>query len=146
MDINVTINLPGIPEALNALADAIRSNKCECGHSATAAAPTQDKPSAEKRTRRSSKSEATVLKIDTPVTVTEEPAKTETPAKAEESKKTYTLDQISYAGVDLMERGHMDELFALLAKYGIQSLTAADPSMYSAIAEDLIAMGATIGG
>ena len=144
MDINVTINLPGIPEALNALADAIRSNKCECGHSATAAAPTQDKPSTEKRTRRSSKSEATVLKIDTPVT--EEPAKTETPAKAEESKKTYTLDQISYAGVDLMERGHMDELFALLAKYGIQSLTAADPSLYSAIADDLIAMGATIGG
>jgi len=56
----------------------------------------------------------------------------------------YTLDMIARAGTALVDAGRLAEVTALLAKYGVEVLTALDPSMYGAIAMDLRAMGAQI--
>ena len=56
----------------------------------------------------------------------------------------YTLDMIAKAGTALVDAGKTAEVSALLAKYGVEVLTALDPSMYGSLAVDLRAMGAQI--
>ena len=57
---------------------------------------------------------------------------------------TYTLDMIARAGAALVDAGKMDALCGLLAKYGVEALTALDPAQYGNFANDLRALGATI--
>lgn len=57
---------------------------------------------------------------------------------------TYTLDMIARAGVALVDAGKMDALCGLLAKYGVEALTALDPAQYGNFANDLRALGAQI--
>ena len=140
MEIKVRIELVGIPEAIKDLADAIRSIRGERVDNVVEIQPQKEK-------RASRKTKAADPVAEEKATPEESAAPDPEPVKIEEPQKPkaqYTLDQISYAGVDLMEHGHMDDLFALLEKYGIQSLTAAKPEQYNDIAADLIALGATI--
>ena len=57
---------------------------------------------------------------------------------------TYTLDMIARAGAALVDAGKMDALCGLLAKYGVEALTALDPAQYGNFANDLRALGALI--
>ena len=57
---------------------------------------------------------------------------------------TYTLGMIARAGAALVNAGKMDALCGLLAKYGVEALTALDPAQYGNFANDLRALGATI--
>ena len=57
---------------------------------------------------------------------------------------TYTLDMIARAGAALVDAGKMDALCGLLAKYGVEALTALDPAQYGNFANDLRALGAQI--
>ena len=57
---------------------------------------------------------------------------------------TYTLDMIARAGAALVDAGKMDALCGLLAKYGVEALTALDPAQYGNFANELRALGATI--
>lgn len=57
---------------------------------------------------------------------------------------TYTLDMIARAGAAFVDAGKMDALCALLAKYGVEALTALDPAQYGNFANDLRALGAII--
>lgn len=56
----------------------------------------------------------------------------------------YTLDMIAKAGTALIDAGKMGELTALLAKYGVEALTALDPAHYGAFVNELRALGASI--
>lgn len=56
----------------------------------------------------------------------------------------YTLSQLSNAGAILVEQGKMNELMALLGRYGVAAITQLAPAQYPAIAAELIAMGATL--
>ena len=56
----------------------------------------------------------------------------------------YTLEMISAAGSALIDAGKMDQLLALLGKYGVDNLTALKPDQYGAMATDLRALGARI--
>lgn len=56
----------------------------------------------------------------------------------------YTLEMLAKAGTALIDAGKMAELSALLAKYGVESLTALDPARYGTFAAELRAMGAAI--
>lgn len=56
----------------------------------------------------------------------------------------YTLSQLSNAGATLVEQGKMNELMALLGRYGVAAITQLAPAQYPAIAAELIAMGATL--
>ena len=68
-----------------------------------------------------------------------------TPAPAvPTSAPQYTLDMIATAGAVLVDAGKMDALCGLLAKYGVEALTALDPAQYGNFANDLRALGAQI--
>ena len=56
----------------------------------------------------------------------------------------YTLEMIAKAGTALIDAGRMNELSALLAKYGVEALTNLDPTHYGTFAAELRAMGAAI--
>lgn len=55
-----------------------------------------------------------------------------------------TLDMIVNAGAGLVENGMMDQVIALLGKYGVQAINQAQPEQFDALAADLRALGATI--
>lgn len=57
---------------------------------------------------------------------------------------TYTLEMIAKAGTSLIDAGRMADVTALLAKYGVEALTALDPSFYGSIATELRNLGAQI--
>ena len=57
---------------------------------------------------------------------------------------TYTLDQIAKAGANLVDAGKMEQLIALLTKYGVQAVTQLTPDQYGAFATELRALGAQI--
>ena len=179
IEIKVTVEMPGIPEALTRLADALAMTR----QADVEAAPVVEMPAPRKRRPAKDKAEdhkpveakpealpaptqkdqAVDLNVyavpqvnptTTPVTdvaragvqdFVTTATTTATEAKEEATPaKVYTLEQISKAGLALMDAGRLADLMGLLAKYGLQSLTAADPKQYAAIAEDLIAMGGTI--
>ncbi len=56
----------------------------------------------------------------------------------------YTLDQLTYAAGELVRSGKQPELFALLGRYGVQSMPQLAPGQYDSFATDLRAMGARI--
>lgn len=56
----------------------------------------------------------------------------------------YTLDMLANAGATLVNAGKMNEVTALLAKYGVEAITSLDPSMYGTIAMELRNLGAQI--
>lgn len=60
------------------------------------------------------------------------------------SAPQYTLDMIARAGAAFVDAGKMDALCGLLAKYGVEALTALDPAQYGNFVNDLRALGALI--
>ena len=56
----------------------------------------------------------------------------------------YTLEMIATAGSALIDAGKLDQIMALLGKYGVDSLTNLAPENYGAIAQELRALGARI--
>ena len=56
----------------------------------------------------------------------------------------YTLEALANAGTALVDAGKMNELMALLAKYGVEALTSLNPAQYGAVAQELRALGAQI--
>ena len=56
----------------------------------------------------------------------------------------YTMGMLAVAGTALIDAGRMGELCGLLAKYGVESVTALNPAQYGAFATDLRALGAQI--
>lgn len=57
---------------------------------------------------------------------------------------TYTLDQIAKAGAALVDAGKMEQLLALLGKYGVAAVTQLTPEQYGNFATELRALGAQI--
>ena len=56
----------------------------------------------------------------------------------------YTLEMLANAGATLVNAGKMAEVTQILAKYGVEALTALNPSLYEAVAMDLRSLGAQI--
>lgn len=70
------------------------------------------------------------------------PAPTVTPVPT--AAPQYTLEMIATAGSALIDAGKLDQLMALLGKFGVDSLTNLDPKHYGTIAMELRALGAKI--
>lgn len=77
---------------------------------------------------------------NTPAVPVAAPAVSTVPTSAPQ----YTLEMIAKAGTALIDAGKMHELTALLARYGVETLTALDPAHYGTFANELRAMGAAI--
>ena len=172
-EVKVTVELPGIPEAINNLAGSIGkiagfsvASMTPAGFSIASTTPavvsTENPVAAD--TAETKKEEAPVAAPapveqpeqapplvnvpDTPIapaaTVEQPVAAPVAPAPA--PAKKYTFKQISKAGAALCtEMGKMDQLVTLLnTKYGVPAITMINESRYGELAEDLIALGATI--
>lgn len=66
------------------------------------------------------------------------------PAVPVTTAPTYTLDQIAKAGASMVDAGKMEQLLALLAKYGVQAVTQLQPDQYGVFATELRTLGAQL--
>ncbi len=79
-----------------------------------------------------------------PTTAVSAPAAPIAPAQVPTAAPQYTLEMIATAGSALIDAGKLDQLMALLGKFGVDSLTNLDPKHYGTIAMELRALGAKI--
>ncbi len=167
LEINVTLNIPGLPEAINNLANAINGKSVSAGTQPTAFQPTcvtapqsvvvpesgklegVDKTYTESAAPLANPTTAAV-----PTATNVAPVDQPTPAPATASQmaspseaKVYTVEQLSVAGAALCEKGMMPQLIALLNKYGVQAVTqlnGASADVLSAFGAELKALGANL--
>lgn len=66
------------------------------------------------------------------------------PAPVAPTAQGITLDAIVQAGARLVEAGLMNQVIALLGKYGVQAVNQIQPPQYEAFAAELRALGAQI--
>ena len=162
-EIKITLTVPGLPEAINNLADAIRGNS-------TAAAPVASAPVVQQPTAQATQPEAAPVVNPTPAVAT--PATNGVPtantqpvnpanvppatvaqsspvshsSPSEAAVVNYTIEQLSVAGAALCEQGKMPQLIALLGKYGVQAVTQLNPApeTLNAFAAEMKALGANL--
>lgn len=127
-EIKVTVEIPGLPEALNSLAAALLGNG---NADKKISKPVDTTPAA----APSDPIEQTAAPV-TPAAPVAAPAPT--PAK------TYSLDDLSRAGAGLIDQGKMPQLLELLGRYGVQAVTQLDTAVYPAFVEELKALGAKL--
>lgn len=143
IEAKVTVELPGIADAIRDLASAIRGTGCP----ATVQAAPEYIPAAPVPAPDPEPISAAPIPAPEPepVPVAEAPKATPTAEQAAPAKK-YTFNQISKAGAALCsDQSKMLQLVNLLkTKYGVQAITMIDESRYSELAGDLIALGAKI--
>lgn len=167
LEVKVTLEIPGVPEALNRLADALALRNCgfvsrkatdainerltAAMDAAQAPAPVTPAPTPAPVVAQASAPApvATPEIHPTPAPAPVAPAPTPeiqptpAPAPAPAAKK-YTRDEIAHAGSALVSQGKMQELIALLGKYGVQSVAQLGADKYDAFAADLKALGAAL--
>ena len=157
-EIKITLTVPGLPEAINNLADAIRGNS-------TAAAPVASAPVVQQPTAQATQPEAAPVvnpttpaaaPVQTPVAntapvntapvVNAAPSVPSAPAPSNAAAVNYTIEQLSVAGAALCEQGKMPQLIALLGKYGVQAVTQLNPApeTLNAFAAEMKALGANL--
>jgi hypothetical protein len=137
LEIKVTVDFPGLPEALTALADALgkRAETDEVKEVEAAAAANPTAPAQAAST--------TVTAAPTPAQPTA-PTTAAPTASAVRAEDTYTLDALSRAGAALVDAGMMPQLLDLLTKYGVRAVVQLPKEQYGAFADELKALGAQL--
>lgn len=156
-EIKITLTVPGLPEAINNLAEALRGN--------SSAAPVASAPVVQQPTAQATQPEAAPVvnpttpaaaPVQTPVAntapvntapvVNAAPSAPSAPAPSNAAAVNYTIEQLSVAGAALCEQGKMPQLIALLGKYGVQAVTQLNPApeTLNAFAAELKALGANL--
>lgn len=156
-EIKMTIEIPGLPEALNALAEAIgKQPEIVCHqhggnnhHIDNAGVVNVDFPVAP--AARAVNPTTPVQPAPTTGTVVPTPVQPTAPTTAAPTApvalgESYTLEALSRAGAALIDTdaGKMPQLLALLGKYGVQAMTQLPKEAYSAFGADLKALGAQL--
>ncbi|MBQ8511345.1 MAG: hypothetical protein IJ497_01915 [Clostridia bacterium] len=151
MEIKVIVELPGIPEALNNLANALTNQalKMTAYQTVIPAAPNSNPAeidgsnvSAVEQAAPAPVTEPAVEEVAAPATPA--PVLPQIPAADPAPMKKYTREEIATAGSALVTQGKMNELLALLQKYGVQSVAQLGEAQYGAFAADLKALGAAL--
>ena len=190
LEVKITVELPGIPEALTKLAEAMLANANAktaeglanlIGGGVPAVYPTTDgnapdpipfpemsgepAPAEPKRKRVSKKATAVERPEDAPPMAevpqtAAEPEQAEAPAVTEAATQAeaapapeatpevntpkYDIDMLSRAGTALLDKGGMNNLLALLAEFGVQSMMELKPEQYPAFAAKMKEIGADL--
>lgn len=137
LEIKVTVDFPGLPEALTALADALgkRAGTDEVKEvEAAAANPTAPAQAAS----------TTVTAAPTPAQPAAPTTAAPTASAVRAETETYTLDALSRAGAALVDAGMMPQLLDLLTKYGVRAVVQLPKEQYGAFADELKALGAQL--
>ena len=151
-EIKVTVEIPGLPEALNALAGAIaKQPEFVCHqyggnnhHIDNAGVVTVDFPAANPTTPTTPAQTAPITNTAAPTPVQLAAPTTAAPAAPTVPAESYTLEALSRAGAALIDDGKMPQLLALLGKYGVQAVTQLPKEAYTAFAAELKALGARL--
>lgn len=138
LEIRVTVDFPGLPEALTALADAL-GKRAEAGcHRCS----TQTDEVKEVEAAAAANPTAPAQAASTTVTAAPTPAQPAAPTTASAVRaETYTLDALSRAGAALVDAGMMPQLLDLLTKYGVRAVVQLPKEQYGAFADELKALG-----
>lgn len=83
-------------------------------------------------------------KLASALNITAIPTQTPAPVVPVTAASTYTLDQIATAGAALVNAGKMEQLLALLGKYGIQAITQLKAEQFGPFVTELRGLGAQI--
>ena len=144
LEIKITIAAPDLAAAINNLAVALANgNTVPAEKPAKAEKQTEAKDAAQQapvNPMQATGAPLSATPAQTVAPVANAPVASAVPTGA----PTYTLDMIARAGAALVDAGKMDALCGLLAKYGVEALTALDPAQYGNFANDLRALGAQI--
>ena len=156
-EVKVTVEIPGLPEAINALANAM-SKTTAPAQAAPAAAPVAFMNTAP--AQQITVPESGVIAAPMPAVPAAAPAPVAPPAPAVPTQaapapaqvapsatapseaKPLTLDDLGRAGATLIDAGKMPQLIALLGKYGVQAVTQLQPAQFAPFADELRALGA----
>ena len=143
LEVQITIAAPDLAAAINNLAAALDGNTVPAEKPAKAEKQTEAKDAAQQapvNPMQATGAPLSATPAQTVAPVANAPVASAVPTGA----PTYTLDMIARAGAALVDAGKMDALCGLLAKYGVEALTALDPAQYGNFANDLRALGAQI--
>ena len=144
LEMKITIAAPDLAAAINNLAVALANgNTVPAEKPAKAEKQTEAKDAAQQapvNPMQATGAPLSATPAQTVVPVANVPVASAVPTGA----PTYPLDMIARAGAALVDAGKMDALCGLLAKYGVEALTALDPAQYGNFANDLRALGAQI--
>lgn len=157
-EVKVTVELPGIPDALNNLARAIAENGFAKPVNAVEAKAETDVPTitttpatvpAPAPVAAPAEQPTPVQQPVAPAPVTapvEQPTSVQpTPAPAAgQPEETFTMNDLSVAGAKLVEQGKMDAVVTLLQRFGVAAITQLKEAQYADFAKSLRAMGASI--
>lgn len=164
-EVKVTVAIPGLPEAINALASAVSKTPAPvqaapaapmvmapAGHEPVAQAPAAP-VSAPAPMAPTMPAPAPVAPASAPVPIQAPvPVQTATPAPVpaptapniapNSAGAQLTVEDIGRAGATLVDMGKMPQLLALLARYGVQAVTQLQPAQLAPFADELRALGA----
>lgn len=143
LEIKITIAAPDLAAAINNLAAALDGNTVPAEKPAKAEKQTEAKDAAQQAPVNPMQATGAPLSA-TPAQTVAPVANVPVASAVPTGAPTYTLDMIARAGAALVDAGKMDALCGLLAKYGVEALTALDPAQYGNFANDLRALGAQI--
>lgn len=168
-EIKITVEIPGLSEAINALAAAM-AGKTPCtsnigpGTEAPAPAvpqmpaqpvapaippqmpqaPITPAPAAPGYPVAAPMATQMPVQPTTPVPSMTAPAPVAQTPAASAPSNVPTIEALSNAGAALCEKGMMSQLIGLLGKYGCQAITQLKPEFIPAFAAELRALGAAI--
>lgn len=144
LELKITIAAPDLAAAINNLAVALANgNTVPAEKPAKAEKQTEAKDAAQQAPVNPMQATGAPLSA-TPAQTVAPVANVPVASAVPTGAPTYTLDMIARAGAALVDAGKMDALCGLLAKYGVEALTALDPAQYGNFANDLRALGALI--
>lgn len=143
LELKITIAAPDLAAAINNLAAALDGNTVPTEKLAKAEKQTEAKDAAQQAPVNPMQATGAPLSA-TPAQTVAPVANVPVASAVPTGAPTYTLDMIARAGAALVDAGKMDALCGLLAKYGVEALTALDPAQYGNFANDLRALGAQI--
>lgn len=142
-EIKMTIEIPGLPEALNALAGSIGGQAGIVTFGTATAPKAVDIPVAPAVNPTTAPAPAQNAPISPTAAPTPAPAPVQT-APVAPAEKSYTLDELSHAGAALIDQGKMPQLCELLRRYGVQAVTQLPKEAYVPFAGELKALGAQL--
>lgn len=154
IEIKVTVDIPGIAEAINNLAQAIAEKKPVAVEavkqeapivqaSAPVAAPVAPVAPVHPPVQTAS-APAPVAPAAVSVTPTATTASAPAQQQAPAAAKRITLDDLSLAGAKLVDAGKMAALINALQNFGVAAITLLHEDQYASFADCLRSMGANI--
>ena len=143
-EVKVIVEIPGLPEAIYALAGALSNTAAVPVKPATDAKPVTFVSTAPAQTVAVPESGAVAGPGSAvPTQAVPDPAATvANSAPAPTEAKAVTMDDLGRAGAALIDAGKMPQLIALLGKFGVQAVTQLKPEQFNAFADEMKALGA----